>query len=628
MKISVYILFISIVVFLFPINVKASNPVLYMECKYELLDEISGIKYKNNYSNESIKTITVGYTEMKKTTNKKNFMPYYMNDGVNKMSPLHEMLNGIFDKDPDNHWMDVEENGGKSAGDLFESSKQGKCPHYMYLAYFGKASILGTSKHELRFLDTLTLDCTSANASKRCPVIWEVSKNSPTELIHYVSGEDQWVYQNLPNVTPNTKCDVKKLTLYMNNSLLYLKRTYGADNEYSYMTETNIMIKEVGADEPGDTKRDPLMYIKLALIKKYGQTDSVPIVYKGDLTYKNWYCLRYNQKGESTYGDPLFLNDCTICELPKFEAQCTTLSEVQASAKKITMPYNSTLDTIDKNSKINLNTYIDKKMFDDESRDWILDKQKELGDLINKSEEAMQKVEGELNKAYDSLKTGACGDTSIWIESERKRVIEQVFFAITKTSIASLKAIIKSEIGVKDESGNYPLGSYFYEYEKYWEEKGLLTDKKKDILEAQSKEASGISDSADAAIKEISKKQEEYKKRYDLLSKLSKGEGIMNINSEEGCSVLKGEFQDFLTWIFRVIQIGGMILAFVLGIVDFMTAAASEKDDAMKKAGKRFTTRLIVLAILLILPALINFILGIVNLGIISENPTCGIIGL
>ena len=44
----------------------------------------------------------------------------------------------------------------------------------------------------------------------------------------------------------------------------------------------------------------------------------------------------------------------------------------------------------------------------------------------------------------------------------------------------------------------------------------------------------------------------------------------------------------------------------------------------MKKTNKRLATRLIVMIVILLLPALINFVLGVFNIeGFNSENPLC-----
>lgn len=97
------------------------------------------------------------------------------------------------------------------------------------------------------------------------------------------------------------------------------------------------------------------------------------------------------------------------------------------------------------------------------------------------------------------------------------------------------------------------------------------------------------------------------------------------ISTATGCNVIPNELRDFLIWIFRIIQIAGMVITMVLGIVDFMTATASDKDDAMKKASSRFIKRVMALVILLLSPLLVNLILDLINFANNRGNQTCGI---
>ena len=51
------------------------------------------------------------------------------------------------------------------------------------------------------------------------------------------------------------------------------------------------------------------------------------------------------------------------------------------------------------------------------------------------------------------------------------------------------------------------------------------------------------------------------------------------------------------------------VLVIVLGILDFIKAIGSDKDDEMKKAQGRFMRRLIAAAIIFLVPFIIEFIL-------------------
>lgn len=61
------------------------------------------------------------------------------------------------------------------------------------------------------------------------------------------------------------------------------------------------------------------------------------------------------------------------------------------------------------------------------------------------------------------------------------------------------------------------------------------------------------------------------------------------------------------------ICIAGVLLVVVLGAMDFVKAIASSDDDGLKTAWKRIKNRIISVIILLLLPALVNFILSFVD---------------
>ncbi len=98
-----------------------------------------------------------------------------------------------------------------------------------------------------------------------------------------------------------------------------------------------------------------------------------------------------------------------------------------------------------------------------------------------------------------------------------------------------------------------------------------------------------------------------------------------------GCELIKDDLQDFLHDLFFYISIGGVIIVVVMTIFDLFKVITGDVDDAMKKFLKGIKARLIVLVILLLLPAIISFIIGVVNNvakigGYNSGDPFCGVI--
>lgn len=77
---------------------------------------------------------------------------------------------------------------------------------------------------------------------------------------------------------------------------------------------------------------------------------------------------------------------------------------------------------------------------------------------------------------------------------------------------------------------------------------------------------------------------------------------------------------NIIKWVKYIIP----VIAIVLGILDFIKAIASDKDDEMKKAQGKFIKRLIAAALVFIIPFIIEFILT--KMGFIVNG--CGIIDL
>ena len=92
-----------------------------------------------------------------------------------------------------------------------------------------------------------------------------------------------------------------------------------------------------------------------------------------------------------------------------------------------------------------------------------------------------------------------------------------------------------------------------------------------------------------------------------------------------GCSIFSDEFIDFMQVILNYIRIAGIVLTVVLSIMDYAKTIFSSDDKSNEKANKRFSTRLIVLALLFLIPAILTFVLNLFNIQGTGENGTCGI---
>ena len=101
-------------------------------------------------------------------------------------------------------------------------------------------------------------------------------------------------------------------------------------------------------------------------------------------------------------------------------------------------------------------------------------------------------------------------------------------------------------------------------------------------------------------------------------------EDEINISSTGECG-----FSDILfAWIKNIISIIKYIIpviVIIFGIVDFIKAIASDKDDEMKKAQGRFIKRLIAAALVFIVPFIIEFILD--KAGFINDECAVDLLG-
>lgn len=123
---------------------------------------------------------------------------------------------------------------------------------------------------------------------------------------------------------------------------------------------------------------------------------------------------------------------------------------------------------------------------------------------------------------------------------------------------------------------------------------------------------------------------------------LSSDDGCVDscLNAIERMKVLKEQYiktkdysatcgfsENLIGWINNILNIVKYILpvlVIILGIIDFIKAIASDKDDEMKKAQGRFAKRLIAAALAFIIPFIIVFVLE--KFGFVAEG--CGVINL
>ena len=102
-----------------------------------------------------------------------------------------------------------------------------------------------------------------------------------------------------------------------------------------------------------------------------------------------------------------------------------------------------------------------------------------------------------------------------------------------------------------------------------------------------------------------------------------------DVGDDENCEYILGDPNDdksvayMLQKVFDYIKIIGPILVIALSGFDFAKNALLQDEEAMKKASKKLTTRLICAVLLYFVPVITSFLINLINNT--SYEQTCGI---
>lgn len=97
------------------------------------------------------------------------------------------------------------------------------------------------------------------------------------------------------------------------------------------------------------------------------------------------------------------------------------------------------------------------------------------------------------------------------------------------------------------------------------------------------------------------------------------------IDGAVGCAVLPDELIDFLQTVLDYIRIIGIALAVILGIVDYIKAAFGSDEKTMATANKHFSSRVIAVALLFLIPSILSLLLKLFNIYTDASGATCGV---
>lgn len=86
---------------------------------------------------------------------------------------------------------------------------------------------------------------------------------------------------------------------------------------------------------------------------------------------------------------------------------------------------------------------------------------------------------------------------------------------------------------------------------------------------------------------------------------------LSGISREGGCVIMGDDLSNLLGEIYKWARGGCAAVIVILGVLDFLKATASDDPATLKKSGSTFVKRLLVLAVFILLPYLLDFILDL-----------------
>lgn len=96
--------------------------------------------------------------------------------------------------------------------------------------------------------------------------------------------------------------------------------------------------------------------------------------------------------------------------------------------------------------------------------------------------------------------------------------------------------------------------------------------------------------------------------------------GDMEFKFQDGCSIIGGDFKEFLNTILFYIKIIAIVLAVILSLLDYIKAASGSDDKPMTKANNNFITRLILVIVLFLLPVILTFLLNVLHINNVTGD--------
>ena len=84
------------------------------------------------------------------------------------------------------------------------------------------------------------------------------------------------------------------------------------------------------------------------------------------------------------------------------------------------------------------------------------------------------------------------------------------------------------------------------------------------------------------------------------------------------------ETKQFVSTAYFIIEVIAILMVVVLSTKDYAVAILNSNADEIKKTNKNLLTRLIIIVIIFLLPAMLKMLLGIFNIELFNSDPLCG----
>lgn len=460
-------------------------------------------------------------------------------------------------------------------------NKSTGCPKYLY---FQETIHGGESQLDAHFTNEKPSICSSeTNSNEPCHILME----GKTTFASLMDPEKRWSYSSSCDNEKNNKI-YADITLYsVDNILKYDAINRNASGYLATEDETNKAVHNVN------------------ILSIYNLEKNIP----QDMGYnpkekgskKSWLsgvCLP-DKEGNFSCGE-------TFCRyenrVVNSDFTCTTFDKVEGELKDLYSQANTMFQSATSIASNHLK-YQQGSYKEDVTKQYLAKTKEELLQLpLN---ELVQKQQ-QMDNANDMLNTYVTGFET-YIDS-LKRIKETLCISSAFQVDEYSQKAEQQMAGIKFLSG---------------ELKNTIINLKDALVEQKASE-----EQITEAIKTIQKYEELEQKIYELY-RISQQNLLANTNfklnnlNASGCGVLSPDMIAFLETILWYIRIAGVVLAIILSLVDFVKASMSSDEKAIAGVNKRFVTRIILVAVLFLVPVILDFLLNTLNIGSTAGSLKC-----